>query len=214
MPAELDKSVGSGCNVEVLRSLPASDAVEFMRRQGVRGDSGEISDLCGQYGNHPLALRLLGGVIAYDPQTPADLAVAARFDAVPVLIGRKNHILQIAYEVLQPNERLLISKLAAFRAAVPFEGVQQISPFGAVEDLKKALVILRERGLLHIQRNVGKYDMHPVVREFAFRRLVDKKGTARRLVNYFGNVPIPAEISSLEDIEPVKCSIKWRVPVI
>ena len=59
-------------------------------------------------------------------------------------------------------------------------------------DLDKALLDLRKRGLLHYKGETRRYDMHPIVRHYAYDRLTDEKrhteahvGLARSLATLY-----------------------------
>ncbi len=98
-PRELDGLAGS--RREDLNALDPDDAVAFFRAQGVRGTRAEIEAACEPYGYHPLALRLLGGVIVKDKKMPGDIRVADRHPVLPELKGKEqHHILQVAYDAL------------------------------------------------------------------------------------------------------------------
>jgi hypothetical protein len=59
-----------------LTAMQKADAVEFFRRQGIKGRHDEIEAACEPYGYHPLSLRLLAGRILKDLRNPGDIAVA------------------------------------------------------------------------------------------------------------------------------------------
>jgi tetratricopeptide (TPR) repeat protein len=59
-----------------------------------------------------------------------------------------------------------------------------------------------KRGLLLRQEGTGRYDLHPVVRRYAYARLADKEGTHTRLRDYFAAVPQPEQVESLDNLAP------------
>jgi tetratricopeptide (TPR) repeat protein len=67
------------------------------------------------------------------------------------------------------------------------------------------LKILESRGFLHWDRKTNKYDLHPIVRRFAYNQLTaaDRTGAHERLVNYFEAIPKSEKVTSLEDLAPV-----------
>ena len=91
LPRELDGL--AGCQCEELMALKTEDAMAFLRAQGVQGTRAETEALCALYGNHPLALRLLTGLIVNDPARPTDVAVATDYHPLTELIQREHHIL-------------------------------------------------------------------------------------------------------------------------
>ncbi|MDP2952730.1 MAG: DUF4062 domain-containing protein, partial [Chloroflexota bacterium] len=202
LPRELDAL--EGCRPMELPQMDADDAVEFFHRQGVRGTRAEIEAACRPYGYHPLCLRLLSGLVAYDPQRPGDMAQASRYNPLPQAKGKEqHHILEVAYQALDPKKRDLLSRLAAFRTPLDYQGAALFNPFRDTAAFEAALVELVGRGLLLFQRETGRYDMHPVVRAYAYDRLRDKEGVHTRLADYFAALPRPEEARSLEDLAPV-----------
>jgi tetratricopeptide (TPR) repeat protein len=208
-----------------LTQMDAEDAVRFFRALGVRkGTRAEIQAACAPYGYLPLALRLLGGLVAEDPARPGDVAVATEYEISDDLRGREHHhILERAYDALDPPARELLSRIAAFRSPVGYRVLQALfapSPLPEVgrgegvggrgegfrlpteRALKDALRGLLARGLLSRQGETGRYDLHPVVRRYAYDRLADKEGTHARLRDYFAAVPSPERVESLDDLAP------------
>ena len=203
LPRELDDL--AGCRQEELTALAPEDAVAFFHAQGVRGTRAEIQDVCAPYGYHPLALRLLAGMIVNDLARPGDVAAAAKYSPIPELVPRVHHILDMAYDALTPPLRELLSRLAAFRSAVKLEELRVLSPFSDEEELKGSLRELLERGLLFFDQDVKHYDLDPIVRQYSYDRLADKVAIHTRLMNYFDAIPAPDEdrVRSLDDLATI-----------
>jgi len=202
-PRELEDL--AGCRSVKLEAMDPEDAVAFFRAQGVKkGTRAEIEDACGPYGYHPLALRLLAGVIVRDKRNPGDIKVAGRYPVLPELKGKEqHHILQVAYETLDEEKRTLLSKIAAFRNPMTYDALLVFNPYKDEERFDAALDELTGRGLLFLDREHNRYDLHPIVRQYAYDRLADKEGVHARLRDYFAAVPAPDEVRSPDDLEPV-----------
>ena len=191
VPSDLEDRAGdplAGALKRELKELPRDDAVAFMRAQGVtEGTPAEIAAACADYGYHPLSLRLLSGLIARDTRTPGDIAAAPRHDVHADLIQRQHHVLEQSYDALPKRERALLSRIAAFRNPMTYEALSIFNTLGNEARFDAALEDLRVRGLL--QRDVARnrYDLHPIVRHYAYERLTDKTGVHRRLRDYFAN---------------------------
>ena len=71
--------------------------------------------------------------------------------------------------------------------------------------MQTALDDFVERGLIHHEAKTNKYDLHPIVRRYAYDRLTasDRTGAHERLVNYFEALPKPEKVDKLEDLAPV-----------
>ena len=208
-PHELEGPGGQplvGCRKVELLPMASDDAVEFCLSQGVtKGTPAEIRSVCEHYGHHPLALRLLSGVVAWDKRQPGDIAVASRYSVIGDLKARQHHVLEAAYDTLTPDLRVLISRLAAFRSPMDYEAIAILNPFGNEVAFHQALNELIARGLLLFDRDRVRYDLHPVVRSYAYDRLTDKQGVHTRLRGYFIDLPVPTEsdVRSIDDLMPV-----------
>ncbi len=112
----------ANCHKEELKALHPDDAVKFMLDQGVtKGSRTEIGSVCGSYGFHPLSLRLLSGVIARDKRSPSDINVAPHHDVHADIIANQHHVLEIAYNSLSDELKLLLSRIAAFRNPMEYD---------------------------------------------------------------------------------------------
>jgi tetratricopeptide (TPR) repeat protein len=215
MPRELEGLAGVARRD--LKQMDPEDAVRFFQAMDIRGTRAEIQTACAPYGYLPLALRLLAGLVAEDPARPGDIAVATEYKITEDLRGKEqHHILERAYDALDPAGRELLSRIAAFRSPVGYGVLQTL--FGPPTEetdegegafcyeseraLKDALRGLVKRGLLSRQEGTGHYDLHPVVRRYAYDRLADKEGTHARLRDYFAAVPEPEQVESLDDLAP------------
>jgi tetratricopeptide (TPR) repeat protein len=188
-----------------LRELARDDAVAFMHAQGVKkGTDVEIANVCEAYGYHPLSLRLLSGLIARDAKTPGDIAAAPRHDVYDDLVQRQNHVLEESYNALQKRERALLSRIAAFRGPMAYDALEIFRNTGEGTRFEAALDDLRVRGLLQRDIAHNRYDLHPIVRHYAYDRLTDKNGVHTRLRDYFAKVPAADtnKVKSIEDLAP------------
>lgn len=196
----------SGVVERELKELEPDDAVRFMHAQGVtKGTSQEIRRACAEYGYHPLSLRLLSGLIKQDPKAPGDIAAAPHHDVHSDLIQRQNHILKRAYEVLPKRERALLSRIAAFRGSSTFEALTIFNALGSARRFSEALEDLRVRGLLQRDFEHNRYDLHPVVRHYAYFRLANKSSVHTKLRDYFATFPVIPDdkVESVEDLAPL-----------
>ena len=206
-----------GCDEKELLQMSPADALAFFRAQGIRGSRVEIEAACSPYGYHPLSLRLLAGMIVQDLQQPGDIAVAQRIDVMGDLIQRQHHILEVAYNSLTPARQKLLSRIACFRSAVSYAALQVLSEApthpstpplrgsaqGAAFDAD--LHDLLSRGLLHRDEKTNRFDLHPIVRRYAYDRLTasDRTAAHSQLRDYFAAVPTPDNVQTLDDLIPV-----------
>lgn len=192
-----------GCREVELTSMQPADAVEFFHKQKIKGTHAEIEAACAPYGYHPLSLRLLAGRILKDFENPADISVAQKLKIDGDMVQQKHHVLEESYNSLPKQEQKLLSTIACFRSPVELKTLESIAENKVTLD--KDLQDLRERGLLHFDEKNKKFDLHPIVRRYAYERLTapDRTATHTRLIDYFEAVPTPKKIEKLEDLAPV-----------
>jgi hypothetical protein len=195
-PAVLEAKGGGllqGCREEELRQMWPADAVELFHSQGIRGTHAEVEEACTPYGYHPLSLRLLAGLIVGDLQQPGDIAAAKRLDVSGDLIQRQHHVLQAAYDSLTPPRQALLGRIACFRSPVKYEALKALaetqSTTGNAQpaNLDADLRDLLGRGLLHHDTQQARFDLHPIVRRYAYDRLAapERLSAHTRLRDYF-----------------------------
>jgi tetratricopeptide (TPR) repeat protein len=75
----------------------------------------------------------------------------------------------------------------------------------SAEDLESDLLDLIARGLLHRDVRTNRFDLHPIVRRYAYDRLAapDRAGAHALLRDYFDSVPKPEKVRGLDDLTPV-----------
>ncbi len=222
-----------GCREIELTQMQPADAVAFFRSQGIRGGRAEIEAACAPYGYHPLSLRLLAGWIKKDMQQPGDIVAARRLDVSGDLVQRRHHVLETAYGSLLPAQQQLLSRIACFRGPVGYEALAAVAAqsqksdffsgkpslvgrlFGRNERVREdkkpgfsldaALPDLIDRGLLHRDLKTNRFDLHPIVRRYAYDRLAgDQRSAAHaQLRDYFAAVPPVERVQTLDDLAPV-----------
>ena len=69
-------------------------------------------------------------------------------------------------------------------------------------NLDADLHYLLARGLLHHDAKESRFDLHPIVRRYAYDRLAapDRTAAHARLRDYFSKVPKPNKVTRLEDL--------------
>ena len=204
-PRELDGL--AGCLRCDLREFTPDDAEHFFRAREIRGTTAEFAGAWERYGRHPLTVSLLAGQVAGDPDKPGDVSVAKDYDPVPRGSRKEEHVLELAYKALPETARDLLSNVAAFRSPVEYKLLKGALPEASDGEAKAAVNTLRERGMLLQQtsRDGARYDLHPVVRQYAYDRLTDKTGVHSRLREYFSDVPDVdvQKLKSVDDLRPV-----------
>jgi tetratricopeptide (TPR) repeat protein len=193
-----------GCYEKELKAMDKEDAIAFMRAQGVqKGTNHEIEEVCKLYGFHPLSLRLLAGHIMTDLRNAGDILVAQKLKVSGDITSRQNHILEVSYNGISPRQQKLLSTIACLRSSTKLETLETIAE--NKDTLEDDLHDLMERGLVQFDKKNSIFDLHPIVRRFAYDRFTapQRKDAHIVLVVYFEAIPQPQKIEKLEDLAPV-----------
>jgi 3',5'-cyclic AMP phosphodiesterase CpdA len=198
----------SYCIHENLKDLTSDESVKFFNAQGVRGSSARIEAICSTYGNHSLTLRLLSGLISFHPERPGDITVAEEFNPILDPESRTFYILSKVYEAMRPEICELLCKISAFRSTTTYKKILILNSFQTEENLKVSIKELIERGLLQFDRDIGLYDLHPIIRKYAYEHLTDKVEVHSRLRDHFldiskHNNSVPDKQKSSEELASI-----------
>lgn len=191
-----------------LTGLDPADAVRFFSEWGIQTTPAEVTAVCEPLEYHPFCMALLAGTAAHDFVAPNDLRAVANYDPTHDLLGRRQHILQRAYDNLPPAAQITLGRLAAFRAAVPWETIAAV--FGDNRHTRANLHLLEQRGLLQRAQSLATnnqpptvtFDLHPIARRYAYERLADRAAVHVQLIVYFEAASKPPKITSLADLAP------------
>ncbi|MFP4437096.1 MAG: TIR domain-containing protein [Chloroflexaceae bacterium] len=205
-----------------LAEMQPADALAFFGALGIRGNRAEIAAAGARYGYHPLSLRLLAGLILTDLHQPGDIAAAARLDVSGDLIQRQHHVLEQSYAGLPPARQQLLSRIACFRSPVAYAALVAIADTNQAEhdspdqapasrhpitpaQVDRDLRSLLERGLLQRDERTNRFDLHPIVRRYAYDRLGDatRRAAHGQLRDYFAEVEVPPRVENLDELIPL-----------
>ena len=200
-PKELDDL--AGVISKELNQMDKKDAVEFFKRQGVKGTRAEIEEVCSAYGFHPLCLRLLSGMIVRDMKYGGDIEAWTKHNPVPKLVPKEHHILELAYDSLDERKQALISRLSAFRNPMDYDAISIFNDFDSEGKFNDVLIELVDRGMLFRDEKSNTFDMHPIMRKYCYDRLKVKKNIHLVLGDYFAYMPAPEKIESVDDLASV-----------
>ena len=210
-PSELEGADGrplANCREVALKDLRLPDAVAFLRAEAITGTRAELEAACRPTGCQPLGLSTLAGIILEDLETPGDVRAAERHDLLGEREGDKlTRILKAAYDALEPPDDMLVSSIAAFRSTAHLDAVSVFKNDASEAEFQSALKRLVDRRLVLRDREQNRYDLHPLVRAYAYQRLSAKQKVSvhGRLVEHFEPLAaeVPKENAALEQLAPV-----------
>ena len=192
----------AGCCHEHLKNLSRDDVVSFFEATGVKGTRAEIAQAVAPYGGHPLSVSLLARAIVNDRKMRGDIKASGRHTVLDKLKGKHGQeILAVAYDEMSSAHRELLSRIATFRSPMDYEALEAVATAKGAK-LDAALDELEARGLLLRDQDGQRYDLHPIVRRYAYDRLADKAGVHGRLREYFEARPAPERVETLADLTP------------
>ncbi|MDQ4142222.1 MAG: trypsin-like peptidase domain-containing protein [Actinomycetota bacterium] len=177
LPSELDDPAGilGGFRHMQLGDFRPEDVVKLYRNFHIKGTDAEIIAACRPYGFHPLTVRLLAGMIVKSPRDPGHIRVAPRYDPLRVSELRTK-LMADSYDSLFPAEVQVLGRLSACRGGVRFRFAHRISGIDSEVAFEEALAGLISRGLVMSEPDASRFDLHPIVRHYAYGRLVDRQG--------------------------------------
>ncbi|MEZ4616793.1 MAG: hypothetical protein R2867_14995 [Caldilineaceae bacterium] len=194
-----------GCREVELRQLHPVDARAFFQGLGIRGNRAELEGAGAPYGYHPLSLRLLAGLVQNDFILPGDIAAAQRLNIHDDLVQQQHHVLEHAYRTLTPARRQLLSHIACLRFGVEYGALQALAAETDNPNLDTDLRDLLARGLVQRDGQTNRFDLHPIVRHYAYDRLAAaaRQSAHRVLILYFEAVPTVERPRTLGDLQPL-----------
>jgi tetratricopeptide (TPR) repeat protein len=207
-PRALESADGKllkGCRDEALSAFSPEDAVTYFHNEGIQATRAEIIEVCAAYGYHPLSLSLLVGLINEDHEKRGDIAAVKNLEIFENVRARRHHVLERAYQSLAPERRDLLSKISCFRGSMEYAVLKKVFPS---PDLDKALLDLRKRGLLQYAGETQRYDLHPIVRHYAYDHFTDEKrrkeAHVQLAMHFVDAMPVTnRNVKTLEDLAPV-----------
>ncbi|RJP51224.1 MAG: tetratricopeptide repeat protein [Anaerolineaceae bacterium] len=207
-----DGKLLKGCREAPLAAFLPEDAVTYFHNEGIKATRAEIIEVCSKYDYHPLSLSLLVGLINEDHEHRGDIEAVKNLEIFEDVKARRHHVLERAYGSLAPERRDLLSKISCFRGSMEYAVLKKVFPS---PDLDKALLDLRKRGLLQYVspllagEGAGvRYDMHPIVRHYAYDHFTDEKrrkeAHVQLAMHFVAVMPVTnTKVKTLEDLAPV-----------
>ncbi len=179
-----------------LKGLKTGFAVDYLVKNGLGElEPSQLEELAIDVDGHPLALKLLIGVVKKFgiQNTLNDLSTFKRHKEKTIKKARN------LFAKLAGDEKELLERISVLRLPEPMSAIQELFTNTTTTDAVENLI---DKSLLETDHE-GSYWLHPLVREFAYDDLENKKEVHEIAMQYFLSVPLPEERSSKEDIQPL-----------
>ena len=179
-----------------LRGLKINFAVDYMAKNGLDGvDTKQLEELAAGVDGHPLALRLLVELVKKfgAEVTLNDLSGFQRKKESTIKKARN------LFDKLAGNEKELLKRISVFRQSEPMPAIINMFTDTTSPDAVENLI---DKSLLETDRE-GNFWLHPLVREFAYDDLENKKEVHEIAMQYYLSIPLPEERTNKEDIQPL-----------
>jgi tetratricopeptide (TPR) repeat protein len=213
-----------------LEGLSDDDAVTLLRSMGVSEEFAELRDAARGYGNHPLALTVLGGLIANGyrlAQLNADRVLDHRERLYELLEKTRINLpggeqaerfLQVAsHSIDNPSLEMVRTVLTRLQHKEPgalsrLLGRFSQSPNKDTEpDMLEMAVMLDSWHLLAWDRSNGVLTIHPVIKSFFVGLTRDSKTIHRQLAQWYSEQLVSANPVSMDHAGTRLLSIKHAV---
>jgi tetratricopeptide (TPR) repeat protein len=194
-----------------LVGLDAEGVHDYFRAAGIAASPAAVADLAARVGSHPLSLSLFVGLLVSDPLIRGDFRHAD--ELLREIRTHREGQTKVLAEVgvrLPREQRHFLCRLSTFRGSISrkdlIELYQIASPGGQEADLRRIVVGLIERNLLHFSGD--RFDLHPVVRSYFYDLLGsdDARRTHAELAAHYERHRKEDRVRQRGDLSPL---IEW-----
>jgi tetratricopeptide (TPR) repeat protein len=230
-PADLQTATGDalpGTFVYSIGGLSDHDALHLWAEFKVTGSRDKLLDFFHTFGNLPLLIQTLTGLVAQYRRAPGNFDDWRRdnptLTAFDLTLGEKiRAVLSTALHDLEEPVKKVLHTIAAFYMHMPVpyttlvdllvakkEGGRKRELFADEGALIAALAELEERNLLGWDRRENRYDLHPIIRGMVWNDLTDevRQEIYWKLLEYFRALSSEKRWSDVERLEDLTAEIE------
>ncbi|MGE5423656.1 MAG: trypsin-like peptidase domain-containing protein [Ignavibacteriales bacterium] len=178
-----------------IKGLKTNFAVDYLVKNGLGNlEPGKLEELATGVDGHPLALQLLIALVKKFgvSDTLKDLT---RYKNLREDTIRKTRKL---FDKLAGDEKELFERISVYRKAETMDAIEIMftdkTPIDAVDNLI-------DKSLLETDHQ-GKYWLHPLVQEFSYDDLENKKEVHMIAYNFYKSLNLPEKPTKKEDLQP------------
>lgn len=169
-------------------------AVDYLASNGLdKVEPEKLEELATGVDGHPLALKLLVELVKEFgvKDTLEDLSMYQESKDDTIKKARK------LFDKLAGEEKELLERFSVYREPVDLKGLKEIFTENTPKNAVKKLI---DKSLLETNHN-GKYWLHPLVREFSYEDLKNKKKTHILAVKYYLSFSLPKNPTKKESLQ-------------
>jgi len=177
-----------------LKGLRTDFAVEYLANNGLEKIGYQnLEKLAIAVDGHPLSLKLLIELVNKygTADVLGDLSVYQEQREDTIKKARK------LFDKLAGDKKELLECISVYREPVDLKGLKEMFTKNTP---KNAVIELIENSLLETDYN-GSYWLHPLVREFSYEDLKNKKEVHLIAVKYYLSLPLPEKPSKMKDVQ-------------
>ena len=178
-----------------LNGLRTNFAVDYLASNGLdKVEPEKLEELATGVDGHPLALKLLVELVKEFGANDIleDLSIYQEQKEDTILKARK------LFDKLAGDEKELLERISVYREPVSMKGLKEMFTENTPINAVKKLI---DKSLLETDHN-GNYWLHPLVQEFAYDDLQNKKEVHLIAYNYYNSLTLPENPTKKEDIQP------------
>ncbi|MCO5382642.1 MAG: hypothetical protein NHB15_11540 [Methanosarcina barkeri] len=177
-----------------VKGLKINFAVEYLISNGLdKIGYQKLEELATSVDGHPFALKLLVKLVK-------DYGVADILSDLSIYKEEKENTIKKAkklFDKLAGDEKEFLERISVYREPVKLKGLREMFIGNTPRNADKRL---RDKSLLETDHN-GNYWLHPIVQEFSYDDLENKKEVHKLAMNYYLFLPIPEKPAKKEDIQ-------------
>jgi tetratricopeptide (TPR) repeat protein len=181
-------------NKQQIRGLKQNFAISYLKENGFESVELKILEfLLTNIGGHPFSLKLLAGL------AKKHTAENILKDLSPFRKHQKDRIksARFLFDKLVGGEKELLERIAVYRQPEPLEAIKIMFTDSVPVDSVDTLL---DKSLLETDRN-GNYWLHPLVQEFSYEDLKNKKEAHMLAVKYYLTLQLPEKPTRKEDVQ-------------
>jgi hypothetical protein len=182
----------------LLKDIHKDDAKNLLSKEGVVTSTSDLYEIQLKIGYHPLSIKLLSGFLKNSLENNVSIEyILDNIIDIDSLIG-------VSYFSCTKKSRDFLSNIAAFREMPTVHEIKDILQLNDQDVLKLSHELIN-RNLIYFNDTINSYDMHPIVKMYAYKQLKNKPELHKIIHEYYSNLPAinNIEISSISQLKPI-----------